>query len=258
MQQYIDGKLDSPQGSLEGQGDIFDDSSMDGLAGGLGDEDGDDSDGSISSTSRRQPRMDYGLFDWNQLSSLESDSEAETDHDCDNSTPAAVPAPQSLTEFLHPTQVKTSPLGVTEAKRKTQNKADHWDSFVSCITGIVEFNPMNQCCDCQTFTRLLPAISFNGMPSPISPLTHLGCVQVEFAYCNDTCSYRPAMLGFLSQGYYPSAPKRPKFAISQDILHFFHDMYVQGTTSKQAFCSALEALVRRKGDFKVQSSGNVS
>jgi hypothetical protein len=48
---FLDEKLDNPQGSLDGQSDLFGAVSMDGLDRGLGDEDGNDSDGPISLTS---------------------------------------------------------------------------------------------------------------------------------------------------------------------------------------------------------------
>jgi hypothetical protein len=78
---------------------------------------------------------------------------------------------------------------------------------------------------------------------------------MEFQHCSDGCSSQSAMSGFLSEGFYPSAPKRPKFAISEDILHLYHDMITHGPTSKIAFCIAIETLIHRKGKTKVSSTG---
>jgi hypothetical protein len=81
----------------------------------------------------------------------------------------------------------------------------------------------------------------------------VGCHLQEFDQCYNGCPCQPAMLGFLRKGFYPSAPKRPKFAISEDILHLYHDMISHGTTSKMAFCIAIEALIYRKGTIEVCS-----
>src|SRR5579862_4994956 len=81
----------------------------------------------------------------------------------------------------------------------------------------------------------------------------VGCDLLEFEHCSNNCPSQPAMLGFLSKGYYPSAPKRPNFAISEDILHFYHDMFTHGSVSKMAFCIAIEWLIRRKGPKQVHS-----
>jgi hypothetical protein len=81
---------------------------------------------------------------------------------------------------------------------------------------------------------------------------------MEFKHCCDECSSQSAMSGYLSKGFYPSAPKRPKFAISEDILHLYHDMFTHGPTSKRAFCIAIEALINRKGKVKVFPTGDPS
>lgn len=79
----------------------------------------------------------------------------------------------------------------------------------------------------------------------------VGCDLLEFEHCSNKCPSQPAMLGFLRKGYYPSAPKRPNFAISEDILHFYHDMFTHGSVSKRAFCIAIQLLTRRKGPKQV-------
>ena len=70
--------------------------------------------------------------------------------------------------------------------------------------------------------------------------------MMRFTVCRDDCSYGNAMPGFVSRGYYPSSPKRPKFAFSIDIFHFFHLIHMKGPSSKQGFCTALQTFVESR------------
>lgn len=63
---------------------------------------------------------------------------------------------------------------------------------------------------------------------------------MDFTECEEDCPYRKGMPGILSQGYYPSSPKEPKFAIATDIFQFFHLLHMKSASSKQGFCNALQ------------------
>jgi len=60
------------------------------------------------------------------------------------------------------------------------------------------------------------------------------------------------MLGFTTLGYFPSSPSRPEFAISEDILSLFNDIYMRGSASKLVFCEAIKLFVKRKGPLNVR------
>src|ERR1700686_2596962 len=73
----------------------------------------------------------------------------------------------------------------------------------------------------------------------------------RFVICDFTCNRKPAMVGFLSQGYYPSSPHEPRFALAEDVVEFFHLMYMKGLSSKQTFCHALQRFVECRTDIEV-------
>src|SRR5271167_4576081 len=64
--------------------------------------------------------------------------------------------------------------------------------------------------------------------------------MIRFIICKDDCRYKNGMPGFVSQGYYPSSPKRPEFAIATHIFLVFHLIHMKGPSSKQGFCTALQ------------------
>ena len=63
---------------------------------------------------------------------------------------------------------------------------------------------------------------------------------MRFIVCKDDCPYKNGMPGFLSQGYYPSSPKRPEFAFSTRLFLVFHVIHMRGPSSKQGFCTGLQ------------------
>ena len=64
--------------------------------------------------------------------------------------------------------------------------------------------------------------------------------MMRFIICKDDCRYKNGMPGFLSQGYYPSSPKRPQFAFATNLFIVFHLIHMNGPSSKQGFCAALQ------------------
>ena len=64
--------------------------------------------------------------------------------------------------------------------------------------------------------------------------------MMRFIVCKDDCRYKNGMPGFVSQGYYPSSPKRPEFAFATDLFLVFHLIHMRGPSSKQGFCTALQ------------------
>lgn len=64
---------------------------------------------------------------------------------------------------------------------------------------------------------------------------------MEFIVCKDDCRYKKGMPGFLSQGYYPSSPKQPRFAFATHLFLVFHLLRMKGPSSKQGFCTALQS-----------------
>lgn len=105
-------------------------------------------------------RMDYGFFDWAKADSLESEDEDENDSD-DEMESSAADAP-SLDNFLRPRLAKAPRFGMTEAKRKTQNKLQHWSKFISCLSEKAG-SELSQSCNCVKATISLPAVTLNGM-----------------------------------------------------------------------------------------------
>jgi hypothetical protein len=57
------------------------------------------------------------------------------------------------------------------------------------------------------------------------------------------------MLGLGLLGYYPSSPKKPTYALHEDILELFHWMYMKGPCSKQNYCNALQRFVEKRKRF---------
>jgi hypothetical protein len=64
--------------------------------------------------------------------------------------------------------------------------------------------------------------------------------MMRFTVCKDDCPYKNGMPGFVSQGYYPSSPKRPEFAFGTDLFLAFHLLHMGGPSSKQGFCTMLQ------------------
>ncbi len=69
---------------------------------------------------------------------------------------------------------------------------------------------------------------------------------MKFTICETNCPYKDSMLGFLSQGYYPSSPKRPKYAFAIDVFELFHLIHMNGPSSKQGFCTAFQLFVESR------------
>jgi hypothetical protein len=104
------------------------------------------------------PRMDYGRFDWAKANSLESEDEDDTDDETESSSAAA----PSLDDFLRPPLARAPRFGITEAKRKTQNKLHHWGNFIACLSEKAG-SELEQSCDCVKVIISLPAVSLNGV-----------------------------------------------------------------------------------------------
>ena len=68
----------------------------------------------------------------------------------------------------------------------------------------------------------------------------------EFVICEEDCPLQKGMVGFLSQRYYPSSPKRPQFAFHTDIFVLFHLIHMKGPSSKQGFCTALQVFLEMR------------
>jgi hypothetical protein len=67
---------------------------------------------------------------------------------------------------------------------------------------------------------------------------------MKFEKCHVDCSRSKAMWGFISHGYYPSAPIAPRFAIKEEIIIFFHFMHMSGPSSKLTYCHAIQRFVK--------------
>jgi len=72
---------------------------------------------------------------------------------------------------------------------------------------------------------------------------------MEFKVCHEDCPFKNGMPGFLSQGFYPSSPKQPQFAISTNILLFFHLLHMKSPSSKQGFCTAIQTYLELLKDL---------
>jgi len=64
--------------------------------------------------------------------------------------------------------------------------------------------------------------------------------MMTFIVCKDDCPYKKGMPGFLSQGYYPSSSKEPRFAFATNLFLFFHLLHMRFPSSKQGFCTTLQ------------------
>ena len=75
--------------------------------------------------------------------------------------------------------------------------------------------------------------------------------MIEFQVCSSDCPLSSGKLGFISLNYYPSTPVRPRFALHENVLSFFNEMYMRGPSSKYVFAHALQFFVQKRTDFKV-------
>jgi hypothetical protein len=75
---------------------------------------------------------------------------------------------------------------------------------------------------------------------------------MDFQICENGCPLRNGMLDFISKGYYPSSPVRPRFAFHVDIIFLFHQMYMNGSSSKQVYANAVRNLVQSKSSVEVR------
>lgn len=69
---------------------------------------------------------------------------------------------------------------------------------------------------------------------------------MNFQICKKDCPLRKGMLDFVSKGYFPSSPVKPRFAFQVDVLSFFHRMYMKGPSSKQIYAHAIRSQVQAK------------
>src|SRR5881396_1907743 len=49
-----------------------------------------------------------------------------------------------------------------------------------------------------------------------------GYINIDFQLCEKGCPLYKGMLDFISKGYYPSSPVKPRFAFHVDVLFYFH------------------------------------
>ena len=70
--------------------------------------------------------------------------------------------------------------------------------------------------------------------------------MIKFSTCETCCPRRKAMIDVLSKGYFPSSPVRTSFVIAEDVIRFFHLMYMKGPSSKHTFCHAFQQFVKFK------------
>jgi hypothetical protein len=129
------------------------DSSDTGFDGG----DFDSSGGDFGGAPERR-RMDYGRFDWAKASSLDTEDEDNSDDEMETSSSAA----PSLDDILRRPQLKAPRFGITEARRKTQNKLDHWSDFITSVSETAGSEATKHC-SCVKVMVSLPAISLSGM-----------------------------------------------------------------------------------------------
>src|SRR5947207_14843116 len=80
--------------------------------------------------------------------------------------------------------------------------------------------------------------------------------MMRFIVCKDDCRYKNGMPGFVSQGYYPSSPKRPEFAFATDLILVFHLIHMRGPSSSQRFSTALQKYFKmRKSAHEMACEG---
>jgi len=60
--------------------------------------------------------------------------------------------------------------------------------------------------------------------------------------CEPDCRFSTALSGLLGKRYYPSSPKRPEFAIHEDVLELYHLLKIP----KSRFCHALQAFLETR------------
>ena len=58
---------------------------------------------------------------------------------------------------------------------------------------------------------------------------------MNFQICEKDCPLHKGMLDFISKGYFPLSPVKPRFEFQVDVLSFFHRMYIKGLSSKQVY-----------------------
>jgi hypothetical protein len=111
-----------------------------------------------STETRQCRRMDYGRFNWANASSLDTEDENDSEDEMERPSSTA----PSLDDILRRPQMKAPRFGVTEARRKTQNKLEHWSDFIASVTEKAVSGSETQC-SCVKRVVSLPAISLNGM-----------------------------------------------------------------------------------------------
>lgn len=138
-----------------------------------------------------------------------------------------------------------------EYSDKEKNRRRNWDGFIKTITNILAFKSRNDNhCNCNKMIKQLLTISFQDIFICFSVLIFIeDCYTLSFDIYDPSCPSKDAILGFLSQGYFPSSPKKPEYAIEKNIIDFFYEMNMTGTCSKQVFYQTLHPYLQKHGLF---------
>ena len=140
----------------------------------------------------------------------------------------------------------------SEHTKRYQNEVDSWARLVAIVTGKAALQACSHPCMCTKSTETLPALSLHGMYFVMFLRLKLsGYETITFDICSNDCPLRNGMLGFISKGYYPSSPLRPRFAIHNDILFLFNEMYMRGPSSKHVYAMSIRSLVQSKTEEQV-------
>ena len=76
---------------------------------------------------------------------------------------------------------------------------------------------------------------------------------MEFWVCEESCPRRPAWLGLMGRGFYPSTPISPKYVFHNYVFDLFHNMYMNGPSAKQVYCQALQSFIQRVATVDVKA-----
>ena len=73
----------------------------------------------------------------------------------------------------------------------------------------------------------------------------------QFEICATDCSRHSGMLGFVTKGFYPSSPRKPQFAVHQNVIEMYNHMEKLGPSSKQVYIGAMLIFLQRRTAFQV-------
>jgi hypothetical protein len=137
--------------------------------------------------------------------------------------------------------------------KRNRKEVDSWTRLIAAVTANVQTPTSSPSCSCRKSRKTLPTVSlFAGISQYTMPLTAIGFVEMDFEICEKNCPVHNGMLGFISKGFYPSSPVRPKFAFHNDVLDLFHEMYMRGPSSKHVYARAIRAIIQKKSSIEVK------